>query len=229
MATPRIALLNPNTDVEATRQMLRSAQAATPAHIKVEGRTAPRGSLFITNEADYEAATSVVVSYGQDVAAEGFAGVVIAGFSDPGLRSLRGLLSVPVVGIAEAGIKEAGLHGGRSRRYSIVAITQALEANQRRSAAAYGHGQNLASVRFTSGDPKLLYADPAALEHALLAACELAIRHDGAEAIVIGGGPLSVAADAIAPRLGVPLIEPVAAAMRRIGREIGARSEGPVI
>ena len=229
MASSRIALLNPNTDIRCTQLMLRSAQAARPPDMSVEGRTVSRGTAFIADEAGLELATAVTVPFGQDLAAEGFDGLVIAGFSDPGLRSLRGLLSIPVVGIAEAGIKEAGSQGGRRRRYSIVAITPALEANQRRSAAGYGHGPNLASVRFTEGELNALMADPAALEAALQAACELAIRRDGAEAIVIGGGTLANAANAIAPRMAVPVIEPVAAAIRRMGREIAARSEGPLI
>lgn len=229
MATARIALLNPNTDTGATRVMLDSARAALPRGFTVEGRTVPRGDSYIVDEQAFEAATGVVVAYGQDVAAEGFDGLVIAGFSDPGLRSLRSLLPIPVVGIGEAGIHEAGRLGRARRPYAIVAITRGLEANQRRSAAAYGQTQNLVSIRFTAGEPKALFADPAALEAALLASCEDAIREDGAEAILIGGGPLAAAADAIAPRLSVPLIEPVAAAMRRIVREIRARSQGPLI
>ena len=229
MLHPRIALLNPNTDIRHTQLMLRSAQAALPPEMKIEGRTVPRGTPFIADEAAYEAATAVVVAYGQDLAAEGFDGLLIAGFTDPGLRSLRGLVPMPVVGIAEAGIKEAGSLGRKRRRYSIVTITRGLEANQRRSAAAYGHGPNLASLRFAAGDPAALMEDPAALEAALFAACKLAIDVDGAEAIVIGGGPLAHAADAIAQHLPVPLIEPVAAGIRRIAREIAARSEGPVI
>ena len=45
-------------------------------------------------------------------------------------------------------------------------------------------------------------ADPVALEQALLRACEAAVREDGAQAIVIGGGPLAVAARAFLKSLG---------------------------
>jgi Asp/Glu/hydantoin racemase len=74
MLHPRIALLNPNTDIHQTQLMLRSAQAALPPEMKIEGRTVPRGTGFIADEAAYEAATAVVVAYGQDLAAEGSTG-----------------------------------------------------------------------------------------------------------------------------------------------------------
>jgi allantoin racemase len=69
-------------------------------------------------------------------------------------------------------------------------------------------------VRLTDGDINALMADPAALEAALARACERTIAEDGAEAIVIGGGPLAVAARALAPRFAVPIVEPIPAAMR---------------
>jgi Asp/Glu/hydantoin racemase len=41
--------------------------------------------------------------------------------------------------------------------------------------------------------------------------CRATISKDGADAIIIGGGPLAVAARRIAPELSIPLIEPVEA------------------
>ena len=55
---------------------------------------------------------------------------------------------------------------------------------------------------------------PENLQTALLKACRLAIEEDGAESIVIGGGPLAQAASAIGRQLGVEVIDPVAAAVR---------------
>ena len=89
-------------------------------------------------------------------------------------------------------------------------------------ARAYGHEANLASVRITPGEPFALMADPEKLETALLAACDRAIDHDGADAILIGGGPLSMAARTIAHKVRVPLVEPVPAAVRLACQRAGA-------
>eukprot|EP00277_Geminigera_cryophila_P009192 CAMPEP_0179409324 /NCGR_PEP_ID=MMETSP0799-20121207/2633_1 /TAXON_ID=46947 /ORGANISM="Geminigera cryophila, Strain CCMP2564" /LENGTH=78 /DNA_ID=CAMNT_0021180979 /DNA_START=134 /DNA_END=367 /DNA_ORIENTATION=- len=55
--------------------------------------------------------------------------------------------------------------------------------------------------------------DKERLEGALRQACQRAVD-GGAESIVIGGGPLAVAARAIAQDFHVPLIEPIPAAVR---------------
>lgn len=64
--------------------------------------------------------------------------------------------------------------------------------------------------------------DPAALVDALEAACRRAIAEGGAEALVIGGGPLAVAARELSGKLQVPLIEPVPAAVRLSLARLGA-------
>lgn len=223
----RIALINPNTDTHATARMLASARAfaatllppaGQPAHsFDIEGFTATRGAALITTPADLIAAEQGAVDLGGTVAAQGFDALVIAGFGEPGLEVLRETVPIPVVGIAEAGIGEAG-EGGR--RYSIVTITPSLAESLRASARRYGHDANLASIRFTPGDPKALVTDGLALQAALLHAIRVAIDTDRAEAILIGGGPLAAAANAIRDRIDAPLIEPVAAAMALALRRI---------
>lgn len=209
----RIVLLNPNTNAQATQLMVDSARRSLPLFASVEGRTAPRGVPLITDEAALESAAAVVVECGLALGGEGFDALVIAGFGDPGLAALRALLAIPVAGIAEAGIQEAGADG---RPYAIVTITPDLHVSLRRSAHAYGHGANLAAIRFTAGNPQALARDPARLDEALLEASLRAVSQDGARAIVIGGGPLAGAANRIAALVPVPLIEPVAAAVRRV-------------
>jgi len=59
-----------------------------------------------------------------------------------------------------------------------------------------------------------LTADPQALVTALAETVERAIREGAAEAVIIGGGPLAVAARALSGTMSVPLIEPLPAAVR---------------
>ena len=211
----RIVLFNPNTNAQATALMLDSARRSLPLFASIEGHTAPRGVPLITDEAALDAAAPVVVEFGLGLRDAGFDALVIAAFGDPGLATLRAKMGIPVAGIAEAGIHEAGAGG---RAYAIVTITPALHASLRRSATAYGHGGNLAAIRFTAGNPETLARDPARLDAALLEASLRAVAQDGARAIVIGGGPLAGAANRIAGQVPVPLIEPVAAAVRRVTR-----------
>lgn len=215
----RIALLNPNTDTRATELMLDSARPALSAGATIEGRTAPRGELMIVNERALHAAAPGIVEMGLQAQADGFDALIVSGFGDPGLEALRATVSVPVLGIAEAGIAAAGAAG---RRYSIVTVTHELHDSLRMSTERYGFQQNLASIRFTQGEPLGLVQDAQHLQDALLQTCQSAMHDDGAQAIVIGGGPLARAANAIALQLPIPVIEPVAAAVRQICRSWAA-------
>ena len=65
----------------------------------------------------------------------------------------------------------------------------------------------------TPGDAGSLMADPARLEAALEAAIGRAMAEAAPDAVIIGGGPLAAAAAALRPRLAVPIVEPVPAAV----------------
>jgi allantoin racemase len=135
------------------------------------------------------------------------------------LEKSRALCPVPVVGIAEAGMGEAAAAG---RRFSVVTTTPLLVGAIERRAEAYGLRAQFAGVRLTHGEMAALMADPPALEAALAQACETAIAEDRAQAIVIGGGPLAMAARALSGRFGVPIVEPIPAAMRLLRARIEA-------
>lgn len=205
----RLLLVNPNTSRETTDSMVRIAEAAAPEGVVIEGATAPWGVGLITNEAQLTTASEAVLDLlrGRATLPDG---VIIAAFGDPALEEARTLLSCPVTGIAEAGMAEAAAGG---RPFAVATTTPDLAAAIAATAHRYGHASLFRGVHLTPGDPAVLMADPERLQEALADACRAAIAA-GAEAVVIGGGPLAVAARAIAPLLPVPVIEPVPAAMR---------------
>ncbi|NKX43612.1 aspartate/glutamate racemase family protein [Roseicyclus persicicus] len=204
----RIALVNPNTSADITRRMVAIAAREAGGRAEVIGHTAAFGAPLITEPAAFvvaaEAVAALAPSLGQADA------VIVAAFSDPGLDALRAALPCPVTGIAEAGMAEAARGG---RRFAVVTTTPALAVAIAATAARHGH-RHFAGTWTTPGDPVALTADAAALEDALAAAIEAAVAEGGAEAVVIGGGPLAEAARALAARTPVPLVEPVPAAVR---------------
>lgn len=68
--------------------------------------------------------------------------------------------------------------------------------------------------------------DPARLRAALAGAIEACIARDGAEAVIIGGGPLGEAARGLQPMFAVPVIAPIPSAVARIIRLITSRAAG---
>ena len=202
-----IALINPNTSAASTASMLRIAKEAAGPGIPIEGLTAPFGAPLITTPAALARAAEAVVALAPQLRAAG--AVLIAAFGDPGLSALRDLLAVPVTGLAEAGMREAAQGG---RRFAVVTTTPDLRDGIAATAEAHGHDRFLGTWT-TPGDPVALTSNDAALATALAAACARAVDA-GAEAIVIGGGPLAEAARRLAPTSPVSLIEPLPAAVR---------------
>ena len=92
-----------------------------------------------------------------------------------------------------------------------------LQAIERR-AAMLGCGPELVSVRLTEAPLRAVMSDPKRLRSALAKAIARAIEEDGAEAVVIGGGPLAAAARSLAGTTPVPLIEPLPAAVAAMER-----------
>lgn len=206
----RLILINPNTSASTTDMMVGIARAAAP-EAEIDGLTAKAGPPLITNAVALAAAADAVEALAPELSERRPDGVIIAGFGDPGLERLRDRLECPVAGIAEAAMAQAARGG---RRFVVVTTTPSLAVSIRDVAEAYGHGGLFAGTALTEPDPLELMADPARLEQELAAACRRAIDDMGAQAIVIGGGPLALAGRALRSSLEVPIVEPIPAAVR---------------
>lgn len=216
MSVDRLILINPNTRAQTTRTMTAIAQEAAGRHCQVDGYTVAFGPDLIVEPQALAKAADAVSDCIATLAPESCRGIIVAAFGDPGLLRARAQCRVPVTGIAEAGMAEAAAGG---RRFSVVTTTTQLVDSISDLARDYGHGPSFLGVKLTGGDPVHLMTEPQRLVEALYEACEEAIVQDGAQAIVIGGGPLAVAARTLQPRLstrhaGVALIEPIPAAVR---------------
>jgi allantoin racemase len=213
----RILLINPNTSRATTEQMAAIAGAVAPPGVEIVGVTAPRGVPMILTGDELAAAARVVVEIGVSEAA-GVDGIIISAFGDPGLSVLRERVAVPVIGIAESAILEATSTG---RRFGVATTTPALVDFIAERVRELGVAQLYSGIRLTQGDPLALVADPLRLVEAFAQAVRESIDQDGAEAVIIGGGPLGQAAIALASRFTTPIIAPIPAAVRRLLMLIG--------
>lgn len=203
-----LALINPNSNADATRFMAEIARGALPAEFAVSEHTMEDGPAVVSNEAELAAASERVIDRARLLERNGAEAILVSGFGDPGVRTLKDELSVPVTGIAEAGIAAAGTLG---RRFSIITTTDQLEASIAHSVESYGYKDQFASIRITSGDMHTTMANLELLKSALMDTARLCLENDGAEVLLIGGGPLAPAARELAERLSYPVIEPVRA------------------
>ena len=219
-ATKRIALLNPNTNAATTTLMTRIAQSQAPEHVQFTGYSMLLGPMVVTDEDALSKAAVQVVTMGQTLAADGVDGILVSGFGDPGLEALRESLSIPVTGIAEAGMAAAAING---RRFSIVTTTPDLTDSIAGMAKRYGYEAQLSAIRLTSGRPEATMASHESLSEALFQTIRLCEDMQDTDAVLIGGGPLAAAANEIADRISLSVIEPVAEGAKLACRRVEER------
>ncbi len=141
------------------------------------------------------------------VAASDADAFVIACASDPGIEAVRTATTRPVFGIFRAAIAAAA---ARAERFGIIALAESSKARHRAALRAMGLADRLAGeVAMNVSMDTLL--DPDAARSALIAAGrELASL--GAETIVLGCTGMAHHRAAVARAVGLPAIEPTAAA-----------------
>ena len=205
----RILIVNPNTS-QATNTRIRSVAAPMVREFdELEVLSAPSGIELIETVDQSIETESAVLSVVDERHAEVDA-IIIAAFSDPALKEARQAASCPVFGICESAMKTAAR---MVERFAIVTLGAALRSAIEANAAAYGFAGHLTGVHILPWTVTTVSADPPTFRRAFAEACTRAVAEDGAEAVIIGGGPLSGIADAIAEELPVPAMDGVRCAV----------------
>ncbi|RXT53664.1 aspartate/glutamate racemase family protein [Bradyrhizobium betae] len=216
----RILLINPNSNGATTAMMVAIAKSAATDGFDVVGATATRASSMIVTPDALEAAAPEVEEIARAHQAS-CGGIIVAAFGDPGLAGIKGAMKLPAAGIGESSMLEAAQDG---RSFGVATTTPLLKSKIDALPDALGLRSRYTGTRFADGDPQELMRDPARLRAALAGAAEACIAQDGAEAVIIGGGPLGEAARELQPMFTVPIIAPIPSAVARIIRLITARA-----
>lgn len=206
----RALILNPNTGVEVTARLC-AHLAPRLGGWELLPATARLGGHYIASEVAYAIAAHAALDAWAAAPADHDA-VLVACFGDPGLEALREICGVPVIGLAEAAMQEASLHG----RFAIVTGGERWPAILERRAAAAGLTESLCGIQVLRESGAELLADPArALDLLERAACEAQIRWN-ADAVLVGGAALAGMGETLATRLSFTVIDNVSAAARAL-------------
>lgn len=223
--TPHILLINPNSSEDTSDMMHAIALTSAAGRLSVKTVTARRAPGMIVTPGQLAAsATEVVelgIAHGRDCA-----GIIVSAFGDPGLAELRRNVAVPVVGICEASMIEAS-QGARA--FAVATSTPDLIEAIGQRAHDLGLAHLYRGIRCTQGDPVALASDPALLTKALAGAVQACIFEDGAEAVIIGGGPLGQAAEKLRPLFDQPVLGPIPCAVERIIGLISKTGDAPQV
>jgi len=213
----RLLIVNPNTSEGVTARIAAAVEAdAGPGEhfITVSAASGPR---LIVTEADAIAATEGVL---QAVARqEGeMDGIVLASFGDTGAESLRlRYPRIPILGIAEAAFSAARKRGGR---FSIVTFAPEVVPSLRLMAERHRMTDTLLRV---AAVPRPLAHDPAEVADLLFEELRdlcISCASEGANSVILGGGPLAGLAARIGAACPVPLIDGTRAAVAQLRERI---------
>ena len=207
----KLLVVNPNITESVTRLIGDEARRAAAPGTELTMVTAPFGVAYIETrlEALIGAYASLLLISEN---CENHDAIIIAAFGDPGLPALRDAVDRPVVGLTEAALAAASRLGSR---FSIIAISQRITGWYRETVDAYGFGERLASVRALDRPIRDIVGVQDDHAARLRALCAAAVDEDGAEALILAGAPLAGLARRFEGELPVPLVDPIAAAVKQ--------------
>ncbi len=208
-----IAPVTTQTFVADTVEVYREA-ARPDTEISVVGLD--RGPASI--ESDYEEALAVpdVLAKARAAEKEGMDAVVIDCMADPGVDAARELLTIPVVGPAQASMHLAAM---LAHKFSLIGIMERDIPIFHRLFVKFGLEGKVASVRVVNIPVLELDGDPARLTEAVVEASLQAVKEDGAHVVVLGctgmKGVARTASEELAARgYAVPIINPSVVALK---------------
>lgn len=209
-AAPRISIVNPNTTEAITALLVASASAVRGPTTRISGHTAPRGVPYISSRAE--------ALLGGGIALEMIAGlesgsdaIIIAAFGDPGLMAARQLFDVPVIGMSEAAMLTACMLG---RRFAIVTFSGALADWYEDCVEMHGMEGHLSGIFSTATQFTNVGEVQNAAADAMVTLSHRAVE-GGAEVIILGGAPLAGLASRVRDLVPVPIVDPIAAAVKQ--------------
>jgi len=161
---------------------------------------------------DETLAAMAVVREAERAEEDGYDGVVIDCFADPGARAAKEKLNIPVVGLNEASVHIASLIG---TKFSIISTGPAdyFLRDIGDLLRLYGFEDKCVSVRSLTIPVLDLQAQKEQQGERLVEEVKKAINDDGVDTIVLGCGGMLVLPDELL-ELGIPIVVPVVAALK---------------
>jgi allantoin racemase len=204
----RITVINPNTTAALTDTITVAAQAVSAVGVTVTGVNPARGVPSVESHAE-EAIAAVSVLEQVRAHQRHTDAFVVACFGDTGVLAAREVASCPVVGMTEAALQTACL---LAHRFVVITLPARTIAHSDRVVRALGleHRCDVIAVDVPVAE---LVDGSAHLLDAFAAAAEETISAHRTEAVVLGCAGLADLVDPLSRKLGVPVIDGVAAAV----------------
>ena len=199
----RILVLNANTTAFVTETAAVEGRRVASPGTEIIPVTADFGAAIVATRTEHAVAEHAAVELAARHAA-GCDAVVIAVSYDTGLKALREMLPIPVVGMTEAALLSACMLGGP---VGLISFGARVWPIYRELIAGYGLAGRIAGNRVLENTSAYKPGDTTALDAELVATAQDLIDKDGAECIVLLGAVMAGAARRIEARVPVPVLD----------------------
>jgi allantoin racemase len=204
----RILVVNPNTTASMTLKIGAAARSLASSGVEIISANPEFGPPSI--EGYYDEAFAIPGLIAEMEKAGDVDATVIACFDDTGLEAARSFSPKPVVGIGEAAFHFASLVAGK---FSVVTTLSRSIAAIEHNLLKYGLASRCARVRACDVAVLELEAPGSNARAKIEQEIELALREDGADAIVLGCAGMADLASDLSNFAGAPVVEGVGCAV----------------
>lgn len=175
-------------------------------------------------ESAYEEYLSIPESAKKVVQAEkdGFDGVIVGCYGDPGIDAMRELVKIPVVGPGETSMLIGAMLG---HRFSIITVMDSVVPSLEKLARIVGLESKLASVRAANIPVLDLKKDVAMTKQRMISESEKAMKEDRADVIILGCMSMAFmgVSDEMQGVLGIPVVNPAVVSLKVLEGLVAAR------
>ena len=207
MLTPALKLLiiNPVSTSIWNDYTLQYARYILSRDIDIHVRNLPKAPPAIECDYDRDLAAPYVVEEVVKANKEGFSGIVINCFDDPGLEASREVSDVLVLGIGETSLVTALLLG---YRVAVISTGRNSRLAYYRKAVALGLEKRIVYTSGIDVSVLSLRKDLDRVKGMLLGEIRRAVEVYGVEVVVLGCGGFIGLAEELSKASGIPVIDP---------------------
>ena len=205
--TMRLLVINPNTSEFVTQAVVREAQRIARKDTEIISVTGQRGVPIISGRAE----NAIGAMESLELAAE-HAGncdaVLLAVSFDSGLKPLRQLLSVPVLGMSESAMLMAYTLGSR---FTMLTFGEQAISLYEELAFEYGLADRLAKVRSLPPLTDDELRDPKLALPRLVEEIQQSVKDDQCEVALLSGAVFAGISEHVAESVTVPVVDGISA------------------
>jgi allantoin racemase len=210
----KLLLINPNTSAAMTAGIAQAAREVAAPGTQVVAVNPSFGPLSIEGHYDETIAAAGVAEQVRLAQSDPHGppdAVVLACFGDPGLDAAREAIDAPVLGIAEAAFHAASM---LATGFSVVTTMTRTCIIAEHLVHKYGFERRCRGIHGTDIPVLALEAAGEAMLAQIEEASRAALARDRSGAIVLGCAGMAALTRELQQRLGVPVIDGVAAAVK---------------